>query len=670
MVYFVGAGPGAPDLITVRGQRLLEQADVIIYAGSLVNPALLQTAKPSCEVYNSAYMTLEEVISVMEAAAQAGKSCVRLHTGDPSFYGAVREQMDELDKREIPYESCPGVSAMFGAAAAMNLEYTLPGVSQTVIISRTAGRTPVPEREEIRKLAAHQSTMVLYLSAGKMEKLQAELLAGGYAPGTPAAIVYKATWPEEKRFRCTVRTLAETAQANGITKTALVIVGNVLGENYERSRLYDPSFSTGFRDTAAGTGERYASSENRDCAAVTENVEKERKRAALIAFTQQGTGFAIRMAKLLVKEGWSCEVFTTQKSSAADGANAQQDTSSVAGAPDDVQVQALQEPMRGWTGKRFADSSAILFVGAAGIAVRSIAPFVKDKMTDPAVLVIDEAAKHVIPLLSGHLGGANRLAQQLSEYLGADCVLTTATDVRHRFAVDCFALDNGLFITDREKAKAISAAILDGETVGICAPEGWLREAEFPAQLERNDNPAQGSLCVRIDWRSAAAEETALRLVPEKSVWIGAGCKKGISKEALKKAFEDFLRVQNIDRHAVAGIASISLKREEQGLLDFAAEQRLPQRFYNAEQLEALGGAFSDSAFVRQQTGTGNVCERAAFLAAQENWYEESDSLPEQEMSGSRRTGQSPDFHLIVKKQIYEGITFAAALTNRRLHFE
>ena len=669
MVYFVGAGPGAPDLITVRGQRLLEQADVIIYAGSLVNPALLQAAKPSCKVYNSAYMTLEEVISVMEAAEREGKTCVRLHTGDPSFYGAVREQMDELDKREIPYESCPGVSAMFGAAAAMNLEYTLPGVSQTVIISRTAGRTPVPEREEIRRLAAHQSTMVLYLSAGQMEKLQAELLAGGYAPGTPAAIVYKATWPEELFLRCTVAELAETARENDITKTALVIVGEVLGDRYERSRLYDPSFSTGFRaaavepvDSPSGVeiGDHSAAVEAGVYSAVetgnhsvAETAEKERK-AALVAFTQQGTRLAGRIAKLLEKEDWRCEVFTTQKSfeeeggsmaqqesfSAESGSMVQQDASAA-----DVQVQVLQEPLREWTGKRFADSRAIIFAGAAGIAVRSIAPLVKDKMTDPAVLVIDEAAKHVIPLLSGHLGGANRLARQLSELLGADCVLTTATDVRQRFAVDCFAQDNGLLITDREKAKAISAAILDGKKVGIRAPEGWLQAAELPAQLEVREDPVPGSFCIDIDWHSGESGEKVLRLVPGKSVWIGAGCKKGTSQEALESAFAEFIKTHQIDRRAVAGIASISLKREEQGLLDFAAGQQLPLRFYEAEQLEALGGDFSDSEFVRQQTGTGNVCERAACLAEQEA-------------------------QLIVRKQTYSGITFAAALKYRRICFE
>lgn len=247
MIHFVGAGSGAPDLITVRGQRLLEQADVIIYAGSLVNPALLEAKKEGCQVYNSAHMTLEEVLEVMRRAEGEGKMTVRLHTGDPCLYGAIREQMDALEKDKITYDVCPGVSAFCGAAAAMGLEYTLPGVSQTVIISRPAGRTPVPEREAIEKLAVHGATMVLFLSTGQLPKLEKELMAGGYPADTPAAICYKATWPDEKKLYCTVDTLAKTAHAEGITSTALIIVGNVLGSAYDRSLLYDPAFTTGYR---------------------------------------------------------------------------------------------------------------------------------------------------------------------------------------------------------------------------------------------------------------------------------------------------------------------------------------------------------------------------------------------------------------------------------------
>lgn len=248
MVYFVGAGTGAADLITVRGMRLLEHADVIIYAGSLVNPELLNYAKKECQIYNSAKLTLEEVLEIMEQAEKDGKVTVRLHTGDPSIYGAIREQMDELDRMQIEYESCPGVSACFGAAASLNLEYTLPDISQSLIITRMEGRTAVPEKESIESFAAHQTSMAIYLSTGILEELSRRLIAGGYEKDTPAALVYKATWPEEEAYICTIETLAETAKAHGITKTALVLVGKVIThQNYKKSRLYAADFSTEFR---------------------------------------------------------------------------------------------------------------------------------------------------------------------------------------------------------------------------------------------------------------------------------------------------------------------------------------------------------------------------------------------------------------------------------------
>lgn len=247
MVDFVGAGCGAADLITLRGKSLIENADVIIYAGSLVNPELLQYAKSSCEIYNSAYMTLDEVISVMQQAENSGKNIVRLHTGDPSLYGAIREQMDKLDSLGIKYNVCPGVSSFCGAAAALKAEYTLPEVSQSVIITRMEGRTPVPETESIESLAAHGASMVIFLSAGMTAELSERLQKGGYSTDTPAAIVYKASWYDEKVCRCTVGTLAETAEKHGISKTALIVVGRFLGENRFLSKLYDPNFETEFR---------------------------------------------------------------------------------------------------------------------------------------------------------------------------------------------------------------------------------------------------------------------------------------------------------------------------------------------------------------------------------------------------------------------------------------
>lgn len=248
MVHFVGAGPGAVDLITVRGQKLLSEADVVIYAGSLVNPELLTYCKQDVQLHNSAEMDLPEILGVMKQATAQGKTVVRLHTGEPSLYGAVREQMDGLDHLGIPYDSCPGVTAAFGAAAQLNMEFTLPGVSQSLILTRLEGRTSVPAYESMESLAAHQCSMAIYLSAGMLPELARKLIIGGRSGDTPVAVIYKATWPDEKRVHTTISRMAEEAAKAGIDRTAVVLVGDaVIGSGYENSKLYDPSFETGYR---------------------------------------------------------------------------------------------------------------------------------------------------------------------------------------------------------------------------------------------------------------------------------------------------------------------------------------------------------------------------------------------------------------------------------------
>jgi precorrin-4/cobalt-precorrin-4 C11-methyltransferase len=248
MIYFVGAGPGAADLITVRGARLLREAEVVVYAGSLVNPELLELCKPDCAIHDSSRMTLEQIVDVLVAADAAGKLCVRLHTGDPALYGAHGEQMEELDARGIAYEVVPGVSSLFGATAALRTELTVPEVSQTVIVTRMEGRTPMPEGERLRDLSTHGCTMALFLSAGLLDRVQRELLDGGYDPSTPTAIVVRATWPDEAVYRCTVATLDACAREHNVTKTALVLVGAFLDACGARSQLYDANFSHGYRD--------------------------------------------------------------------------------------------------------------------------------------------------------------------------------------------------------------------------------------------------------------------------------------------------------------------------------------------------------------------------------------------------------------------------------------
>lgn len=247
MVYIIGAGPGDPELITVKGLRLLAGADVVIYAGSLVNPELLKNCRPGAEIHNSAGMTLDEVLEVIRHARLEGKTVARLHTGDPALYGAIQEQMDALKENDIPFEVIPGVSSFFAAAAAVPHELTLPGVTQTVILTRMEGRTPVPEREKLASLASHRSTMCIFLSVQQIEEVVDQLITGGYQPETPVVVVEKASWPEQRLLRGELQNIAGLVKAAGITKTALIMVGDVFGAEYDRSKLYDPGFSHGYR---------------------------------------------------------------------------------------------------------------------------------------------------------------------------------------------------------------------------------------------------------------------------------------------------------------------------------------------------------------------------------------------------------------------------------------
>jgi precorrin-4/cobalt-precorrin-4 C11-methyltransferase len=249
-VIFLGAGPGDPELITLKGRRLLDEADVIVYAGSLVNPALLDGVK--AEMHDSAGMTLDEVLAVLTAAWQAGKKAVRLHTGDPALYGAIREQMQRLEQEGILYEVVPGVSSAFAAAAALKAELTVPEITQTVIFTRIGGRTPVPEAESLRKLAAIRASLCIFLSVGMIEQVAAELIAGGYPPDTPAAVVEKASWPDERIIRGALTDIAAKVQEAGIRKTAMILAGAALSEEPSAaSRLYDAKFSHGCRESCS-----------------------------------------------------------------------------------------------------------------------------------------------------------------------------------------------------------------------------------------------------------------------------------------------------------------------------------------------------------------------------------------------------------------------------------
>ena len=630
MVHFVGAGSGACDLITVRGMNRIKEADVIIYAGSLVNPALLSYAKADCEIYNSAHMTLEDVVSVMREAEAAGKTTVRLHTGDPSVYGAIREQMDLLDEYGIKYDVCPGVSAVFGAAASLACEYTLPDVTQTLILTRAEGKTPVPEKENLRSLAAHRASLVLYLSSGLARKVRQDLLLGGYAEDTPVAVVYKATWPEEKIIRTTLAKLPEDMEAAGITKTALIIVSPALGSIYEKSKLYDAAFATEYRgatEIALPAGIR---------------------RVLLITCSVRGYATMQKLAKKLENIS-GAEIIAKVKCEA-------------------LPEVSMKETVKACVDEYFEQVDAIVFVTASGIAVRSVAEHLTHKSKDPAIVCMDECSKHVISLVSGHAGGANALTQMLADVMWATPVITTATDVEGQFSIDDYAREHNLVVTDWEKAKAISAEVL---TTG--AEPVWMDEAEVLQEEEKNaceirkeqkstgidgcENEINvqelqiGSHQVIITPQDGSVDVQTLQLIP-RCIVAGVGCKKGTPVDKIEHAVQDAFAKAGLRMEALCAVVSIDLKKEEAGLLEFCETRNVPFETYAAEELQAVPGTYSASEFVSGVTGVDNVCERSAVKYASEHGMNQGEQL----LGRQAKHGE-----LLLRKQAYGGVTVALA---------
>mgnify|MGYP004468814961 FL=1 len=658
MVHFVGAGPGACDLITVRGMNRIREADVIIYAGSLVNPELLSYAKVDCKIYNSAHMTLDEVVAVMREAEAAGKGTVRLHTGDPSVYGAIREQMDLLDECGIAYDVCPGVSAVFGAAASLACEYTLPDVTQTLILTRAEGKTPVPEKENLRSLAAHRASLVLYLSSGLARKVRQELLLGGYAEDTPVAVVYKATWPEEKIIRTTLAKLPEDMEAAGITKTALIIVSPALGSVYEKSRLYDAAFATEYRgatEIAFPAGIR---------------------RVLLITCSVRGYATMQKLAKKLENIS-GAEIITKVKCEA-------------------LPEVSMRETVKACVDTYFEQVDAIVFVTASGIAVRSVAEHLAHKSEDPAIVCMDECGKHVISLVSGHAGGANALTQMLADVMWATPVITTATDVEGSFSIDDYAREHNLVVTDWAKAKAISAEVLatgaepvwieepavtQGEEKGACEirkvqkstgievgkieTDGCKNEVDgcknridgSEKKVDGCENRVDvkrlqiGSHQVIITPKDVPVDAQTLQLIP-RCIVAGVGCKKGTSAEKIEHVVQEAFAKAGLRMEALCAVASIDLKKEEAGLLEFCETRNVPFETYTAEELQAVPGTYSASEFVSGVTGVDNVCERSAVKYASEHGMNQDQRLLCMQVDAGE---------LLLHKQAQDGVTLALA---------
>ena len=577
-IAFVGAGPGDTALITLKGHQLLQKADVVIYTGSLVPKDLVSHL--SAVIYNSAGMTLEQVISIMVSAAKSGRRVVRLHTGDPAIYSAIQEQIKCLRKENIPFEVVPGVTAGFAAAAVLGRELTIPGITQTVIFSRIGGRTPVPPSEELSRLAKIQATMVLYLSVGHIRLVQEALLAGGYSSDTPVVVIEKVSWPTQRVVRGELENIAIKVEQAGVSKTAVILVGKVLSEpehlHGKRSLLYDQEFSHGYRRGLSHSKIDASSESPLDCYSSANNKAIP-QRIIFVYLTPGGRALAHRLSELLSNK--------------------------------DVLIYSYSELVGDQLIKKFWQrGTGFVFIMAAGIVIRAIAPLLKSKLDDPAVIVMDEAGHHAVSLLSGHLGGANELAGILALKAGGQAVITTASDTLGLVALDMWARVQDLVPDDRAALKKASAALVASGSLKTYTD---CRVHSLPAGLIKVYDPDKARLI--ISPYLIPEVKPILHLYP-RIFALGIGCNRDTPSQALERAAEEFLKRHKISPKALFTLASIDAKKDEACLLALAQKWDLDIRFFTADQLNTVP-VKEPSHYAMEAVGAYGVAEPSAILA-------------------------------------------------------
>jgi cobalt-precorrin 5A hydrolase/precorrin-3B C17-methyltransferase len=590
-VFFVGAGPGDPELLTIKGEKVLEDADVVIYAGSLINPELLSGLK--ARLYDSSSMNLDEIVDLIERYYNQAKNVVRLHSGDLSIYSAMTEQIERLKKLNIPFEVIPGVSSFQAGAAILGRELTIPEVSQTVILTRLGGRTPVPEKERLRELARHNATMVIFLSACMIDRVQEELLQA-YPPETPFVVIEKATWKEQRILQGELRNLAGAVKDAGINRTALIYVGNALSASavtsppMEESRLYSKDFEHTYRRTVTSPPK------------------------GLMTFIFYITNSGRAMAERLKGIFPSAEIIKFNKSTT-------------------VTFE-----------RKWREAKNLIFIMATGIVVRTISPFLKDKKTDPAVVVIDEKGRYVISLIGGHLGGANELAKEIARYIGAEPVITTSSDINEHTAIDLWAKEHNLVIEDPSRLPSVATRLINRGFLNIYADPGFNLEGLCPHDFIPVSDPREADLIItnRIDLKESQSQI----LLRPKSFIVGIGCNSGTSsieiEEAVNKVFEKY----SLSFNSIHSLATIDLKAKEKGLIDFARKHGFDILTFSPEELNRIKClTFDTNEAVFKATGAIGVSEPAALLA-----------------SGAKE--------LLIPKQKHGNVTVAVAEINQFTH--
>lgn len=593
-VYIVGAGPGAPDLITRRGAAVLERADLVVYADSLVDGRLVAPARQrGARVVGSASLTLEEIVTLMAEAARSGQVVARLHSGDPSIYGALHEQIMRLDALGVPWEIVPGVPSFAAAAARLGVELTVPDLVQTVILTRTAGRTPMPDRERLSALATHGATLAIHLSITRIRRVVEELLAGGYPPETPVAVLYKVTWPDERVLTGTLADIADKVRAAGFTRHALILVGPALNARRAaprvRSHLYNPTHTHRFRRAQA-----------------TPQAEDPRG-TVVIAVTRRGADLALRLAEVLNADVRVPAPFATGKPESA------------------YSGSAVAEVRRCWP--RY---QALVLVMAAGVAVRAVAPLLRHKTTDPAVVCLDEAGQHVIPLIGGHAQGANELACRIAAFTGGIAAITTASDVQGRVALDLVGHDQGWKTAPGSCLKEAMAALVNGEKLGLFV-DPLLPEETRNVALALLDDPhivrVESPEVLETGEVAAGLVVTCCRHVPLRGnvplvvyyppvLCVGVGCRRGVSADEVVEAVERVLEQAELARESVAALATADLKANEPGLAEAARQLGVPLRQVPADALRQVPAEAVSPSAARDRFNVPGVAEPAALLVS------------------------------------------------------
>ena len=584
MVFFVGAGPGDPDLITVKGRQLLQKANLLLYAGSLVQEKFLDYLPDGGLAYSTAGMKLDEQIRIMEKAVRDGKLVVRLHTGDPSVFGATAEQMQALDELEIPYQVIPGVSSAFAAAAALKIELTLPENTQTIIFARQSGRTLVPEREMLRNLAAHRSSLIIFLSTGMIETVVEELKKAGYAPEMPIAVVYRVTWPDEKIIYGCLENIAEKVLASEITHHALIVVSPALQKSVDKKFPFSHLYGT-----------------------AQEETQKENS-IAIISLTKKGLDVGRKLLAVYEKSF----LYAPQRFL--------EDPCPERCLPYDISIRQILHTA-------FQKHKSLICVMASGIVVRELAPLLKSKHTDPAVVVVDESGKYCISLLGGHKGGANALAKKCADILQGQAVITTASDVQALPALDLLPEIYGWHMRFEKNLTAISAVVVNDEPLLVyqdCGsrtwfphelPQQWKMAASFE-EIIQSDIP--NVFCISFRDCCKINEKSSKRLLVfhPKCLHVGIGCNRNTPAEEIYEAISETFHNYSLALESINSLATIDLKADEPGLLELCTQKNWPIRFFSVEKLREVKGIPNPSESVKRNIGTAGVAEPAALLSA------------------------------------------------------